>query len=162
MCKDLPGLWSSRKEECARRLRLLLAAAPEEPGTSSSGKRSRRPEALRFRFWLGTAAASGRSARPRGGSGVCVMRPAPSSLSAPLSRLAKPPDSGHAEKRRYTRRYTEDTHRRYTPKIHDTASKIHRPRNDAPRLDSVCIELPCRCTSPLASRSRRACSSSEP
>ena len=80
------ALWSSRKEECARRLRLLLAAAPEEPGTSSSGKRSRRPEALRFRFWfslvrhcggewaLGTAER--RQWRLR-------MRPAPSSLSAP-------------------------------------------------------------------------------
>ena len=55
--------------------------------------------------------------------------------------------------RRYTRRYTvEDTRHR----LEDTQNSKRRPP------DSVCIELPCRCNSPLASRSRRACSSSEP
>ena len=54
MCRDLTGAWSSRKEECARRLRQLLAAAPEEPGPSSSGKRSR-PRNGGGEWALGTA-----------------------------------------------------------------------------------------------------------
>ena len=94
------------------------------------------------------------SSRSRsGGSGSSSFVTSPSPHGSPKPQIPATPRNED------TREDTPKVHRRYT--VEDTRHRLEDTQKRRPP-DSVCIELPCRCNSPLASRSRRACSSSEP